>query len=113
MSPRAKAAWHRLVPELDRLGILTVLDHGALAHLCEKEAIAEDAYELIVRDGLVVPGDKGVKKNPAIQIHRDATTELRLLYKEFGLTPSSRSAFDLPDNGEPSAMKKLLAGRPD
>ena len=84
LSAAAKAEWDRLAPELHRLGLLTVLDHGPFAALCqatamwsevlEAEAIEADPATKAVLAGLaadwsrsMLPALEGLWPLPAIQ----------------------------------------------
>lgn len=90
----AKAEWKRVVPELERLGLLTCVDRAALAVYCEVFATWEKAakelqkgftYEFVTRDFKT----KRVKK-PEVEIARDCRNQIKAFCVEFGLTPSSR-----------------------
>jgi P27 family predicted phage terminase small subunit len=92
LSREAKIEWQRLAPELERLGLLTVIDQAVLAAACETWADVAWATREIRRCGRVVTAPNGtVMAHPAVAIQRGAMKELRAFATEFGLTPSSRS----------------------
>ena len=103
MEPKALGHWNRLAPDMYACGLLTALDGGALARYCELLLVAATALDL-VRAGLLQKGRAGeLVTNPAWRIYRDVCTELRLLERELGLTPSARSTM--------SAMVSVPASR--
>lgn len=101
LSREAKAEWLRIVPELDQLGLLTVVDRAALTHYCEAHAEAV-ACSAAIRIGRFIEQDvfareSGLKTgtrqiiNPAIKQRNEAWRIVRGFLAEFGLTPSSRT----------------------
>ena len=70
---RAVAIWHELYSVLSGKGVVTTADRLALTELCNQQS---EADEIRAKGDSPGPGDK---------------TQLRLMYCEFGLTPSSRS----------------------
>lgn len=97
--------WDAHAPELDRLGLLTVLDGVSFRMLvCQPYAIAREARRLMgprradgEPDGrrrrfeLVVVDDRGaLRRHPAFMIWKQAIDQYRTGCTEFGLTPSSR-----------------------
>ncbi|MCU4184013.1 phage terminase small subunit P27 family [Acidiferrimicrobium sp. IK] len=112
LSAEGKAEWRRVVPELDRIGMLTKVDRAALATYCEAWATFMSAQRLVHEHGLVLLKYKDletldgtkiyvtVAKNPAAQMARDAAGLIRQFSAEFGLTPSARTRIDLPEPDE-------------
>ena len=91
LSPYAKTEWKRVVPELDTLGLLTVVDRSTLAAYCEAVATFKAATE-VVRRGVLVTGQKGeAVKNPALQVQRDAARLIATYSSMFGFSPSDRA----------------------
>jgi P27 family predicted phage terminase small subunit len=102
LSAAAKSEWTRLAPELHRLGLLTVLDLGPLAALCEVHgnwatAVAAEAIE-------TDPDVKAVLQSLAADYSR---TMLRLS-KAFGLTPLSRTRLRGTSPGGPEPFGGLI-----
>lgn len=101
LSTKARNVWLRLAPDLITKGVLTPWDVDQFARFCALEAVNRDAYELVLRDGVLVKGDKGLLvKNPAIQVLRDTQQLLTTLSGLFGLTPSSRTQLKIGDGGK-------------
>ena len=94
----AKAEWRRVVPELDKLGILARLDRATLATYCDAWSRWVQARHVLAESGLIVENpERGPVKNPMWQIYRDAAATLQALAKELGTTPAVRLRMTLPD----------------
>src|SRR5688572_18095041 len=50
----AKAEWRRIVPQLERLGLLTLIDRAALAAYCQSYARWEEAERFLAAHSLSV-----------------------------------------------------------
>ncbi len=98
----AKAAWKHLVPQLDRLGVLTPLDRHALARYCQLWSRWRRAEEFLRDQGdthLVKDADgrvKGVRAYPQVRIANQLAEQLLRLEQQFGMTPSARSRLEVP-----------------
>lgn len=106
LSPLERECWDLHAPELQRLGLLSVLDAGSFRMACTAYALAISALvELRPKksDGTpdgrkkgfsVVDVDKVhggmLKKHPAVEVYFRAADQYRRWAIEFGLTPSSR-----------------------
>lgn len=98
LSPKARAHWDRLAPELIKTNLLTRWDVNLFAAYCEAAARREIAQTRLNKDGLFVPGQKGnLVKHPAVQVERDATEQMNRLGGKFGLTPSDRAGLKIPE----------------
>jgi P27 family predicted phage terminase small subunit len=103
-----------MVPELDRVGVLTVIDRAALVAYCEAWATYCDAMEAVRAHGSVVPGrNDTIVKNPAFQVARDCVDTMVKLGARFGWTPSDRARLSIPDaddnsDGENASVLRLL-----
>jgi P27 family predicted phage terminase small subunit len=96
----AKAYWRAVVPELERLRVLTVVDGGALAALCMSWARWQAAERFIAEHGeryeaLQYVDDRGVAHTkiatrPEVYIAKDQKAALNRWSLEFGLTPAAR-----------------------
>lgn len=95
----AKAEWRRVVPELDRLGMISLIDRAALVAYCETWETYVAAVRAARKDGVLVQGERGMVKNPAQQIARDAGAALRSWCEQFGFTPSARGRMSVPGAG--------------
>ncbi len=105
----ARAEWGRVVPELERLGLLTSLDRAVLAAYCDAWSRFCAARRALAKaGGAVIQGERGVRKHPAWQIYREALTACLQLWKELALTPNARLRTDAPTPSEPDAAADLL-----
>lgn len=92
LSRWAVEEWRRLVPDLIAMGTVKRVDATALAAYCEAVSRLRTASVLVAESGPLLIGDDGlVRKNPAVAQARDASYEVRMWAREFGLTPSARS----------------------
>ena len=66
LCPEAKKAWREIVPELERLGLLTTIDGQALARYCDMHAIYVEAMIFL-------------KDNPKVYSLRDESGKLKCL----------------------------------
>jgi P27 family predicted phage terminase small subunit len=120
LSDEARRKWDDLAPQLDFMGVLTVVDVDMLASYCECYArwrrlvvMAAKSPPVFKRAGR--PGDDGAEetvlvKNPLWGQVRDATSELRVLAREFGLTPSARSGLHAGGAGALPGERLLTGG---
>lgn len=105
LSPLERECWDLHAPELDRLGLLTVIDAGAFRMVCQAYASARAAWESMrprKADGsidarkrgieVVVPDTAhgGLRRHPGFLVWKQAQDAYRAWCSEFGLTPSSR-----------------------
>lgn len=87
----AQAEWGRVVPELDRLGLLKSIDGAALTSYCLAWARLVEATLIVQAEGMVIQDDKQGKaqRHPALMTAEAASKELRAWATMFGLTPSA------------------------
>lgn len=101
------------MPELARLGLLTIVDRAALVGYCESWAEYRQAREYLIKAGPVYPlrDDKGEVKYlaqvPQVSIANKALANVRAFCAEFGLTPSARSRMSIP--GKPESADGMEA----
>ncbi|MFJ5997531.1 phage terminase small subunit P27 family [Streptomyces sp. NPDC092370] len=106
----ALAEWGRIVPELDRLGLLTLVDRAYLVAYCEAWASFNAAREALAEYGPLVAGrDGGLVKNPASQIMRDAADLMLKFGSRFGLSPSDRTRLSVPSGTEDGPDAQVLS----
>lgn len=95
LTARAKAAWKRIGPELQKMGVLTLADGPALEMLCDAYAQYREADDCVQAEGLTYDtvSELGtmVRARPEVAMRADAWRRVRAMLAEFGLTPSSRS----------------------
>lgn len=124
LCPVARKEWKTIVPELLKLGVLTVVDRAALAAYCECFALWERARREVFKNGItfttkaVVKTHQddgstkdevlilGIKRNPAVAVSNEALRMMKSYLVEFGLTPASRSRLSVeqpPKDEDPVA----------
>ncbi len=84
----AKREWRRIVPELERLGLLTKVDRACLAGYCQAWSEFKAATELIQKEGRVVSGP--IRPHPAVAMQRSAWSAIQQFATRFGLDPADR-----------------------
>lgn len=97
LSREAKAEWRRVVPELERLRLLSRVTRASLSAYCETWATFVKATRTVQRDGLTIDAKQGMLAHPAVGIARSAGAELRRWAVEYGLTPASEQKVKTPD----------------
>jgi P27 family predicted phage terminase small subunit len=105
LSPAAEQEWHRIVPILKKMRVLTVAYGAALAGYCQAYARWLEAEGDIAEHGSIIEepiirrhrneedeiaGYKR-KKNPAVAIANESLKMLRSFLSDFGLSPASLS----------------------
>jgi P27 family predicted phage terminase small subunit len=109
MSAEAKREWRRVMPLLVECRILTTADLGSLENYCIHIGTIRQMDKHIEEHGAIFEAFKdtedgmvslGMKRNPAVGIRSDSTTQSRLLSAELGLTPTSRSRPSIRDDGD-------------
>jgi P27 family predicted phage terminase small subunit len=81
--------WKALYRPLIEAGVMVPDDRYALELLCGYYDIWRAAQRSINEQGVLIDGQRGLVKNPALQIAREAGHGLRAMLAEFGLTPQS------------------------
>jgi P27 family predicted phage terminase small subunit len=96
----AKKEFSRVAKILAPLGLLTSADQRALEIYAETYAQWKDATEHVNETGLVIRSPSNFPiQNPYLAIANAAAKRMQALLCEFGMTPSSRSKFDLGEQG--------------
>jgi P27 family predicted phage terminase small subunit len=92
LHPEAKAEWRRVVPELERLGLLSIVDRAALAVYCQAWARLRDAEAAIDLYGSILKAKASdyIQVSPYVTIARINAQLVRAFGAEFGLSPSAR-----------------------
>lgn len=98
LGPYARKEWDRVAPYLWKNGLLTEADETALASYCQNVDLMVAATMDINEKGYTVMGQRGPVRNPALASFAQATTAMRAMATEFGMTPSSRSRIRLPND---------------
>jgi P27 family predicted phage terminase small subunit len=100
LSPEAQEHWPMIAAQLVDAGVLTVIDRPALAQYCEAFVIWRQAYDKVLKFGLVVKAQSGFPvQSPFLSIANQQSDRMLRILCEFGCTPSSRSrvAVSKPD----------------
>ncbi len=107
LSDLAKAEWHRMGPELARLGLLKNADMAAFAAYCEAYSDFEKYTKAIKDTGETFETEKGyVGVHPFVALRNKALEKLKQFAAEFGLTPAARSKVRAPEQHEDDQEKK-------
>jgi P27 family predicted phage terminase small subunit len=115
LAPGAIAEWRRVYPELESLGLVTVVDQAALACWC----VAVD--NLARATAALAPTEDNPR--PEIQIapsgyecvsgaelmRRQAMKDIRAFCQEFGFSPAARSRVSVPSKPQDD-LESLLRG---
>lgn len=116
MRKTASSEWRRVVPVLDRIGLLTSLDAQILCDYCVVTARLEEASRSVSIEGMVVEevryspkGDEYVvtKRNPNTVLEKEFRVSALRLISELGLSPTSRARIHVP-GGDVSDDDDLL-----
>jgi P27 family predicted phage terminase small subunit len=100
LSSEARAEWQRVVPELSRLKLLTILDIAPLAAYCASYGRWIEAERILARmaaedpdtKGLTVTGALGSPTlNPMLKVARLSAADMLRFSCEFGFSPASRT----------------------
>lgn len=92
--------WRRITSELDRYGMVSAVDRGALAMLCTLWGRYVQAEEMIEKQAAAAPGSYGMfvktpnnfaVQSPWLAVSNKAMEQYKVLCAEFGMTPSARS----------------------
>lgn len=115
LAEEAKREWARIVPELEELGLLTVVDRAALSGYCQWWARYRQAEEALERDGPVVEimtrGGPMQVQSPWVSLSKQASEACRRFLVEFGLTPASRSRLKVQKPQPEDPVLRLLGRR--
>lgn len=119
VNAKSRYHWRKVAPELERLGILTVVDTVAFGLLCDAlvdYVLAREVVEAAAEEGgvrFVATTDKGnIIQHPAVGVMNKAWERVLKACREFGMTPSSRTSLQT-ESGDAAddPLFKLLRGR--
>lgn len=94
LSKEARAEWRRVVPELDRLGLIAKVDRGVLAAFCDTWGKLEAVARAIDADGATAsPRNRGAGavKNPLWPVYGRLSTQYVMLAGRLGCEPTARA----------------------
>lgn len=98
LTREGRSVWKRVVPELQRLNLLSKLDLDALGAYCASVGRARKAEAILKRGGLTVKVNGQVQRRIEIGIARDSWKDARAFAGELGLTPAARTRLEVPLN---------------
>jgi len=113
----ARAEWKRIVPELDRCGLLTHADRSVLAAYCQAYGEWVEVARMIKKDRMEMrkaetPDDATTRmKNilGLVRLQRDLMSSVEKMGTQMGLSPAARTKISLPEVGEQgSKFEQLL-----
>lgn len=121
LDKEAKREWKRVAPELEKIGLLTLIDGATFAAYCQSWSLYVSAQKMIndyqkAHFKLTVTytntfGASNEVPLPEIAIAEKALKQLKAFCTEFGLTPASRTRIDVkPLEGKADPMEDLLRG---
>lgn len=95
----AQAAWDTTIRQLDAMAIIGRVDATVVVDFCICSARLRECERLLAREGLVVKGERGSRRHPAIAAANAYRQQLRFYVGELGLSPSSRMRLNTPGGG--------------
>lgn len=110
LSAGGRHEWDRVAPDLTAMRAAHQVDSSALAAYCEAVARFRVATELVARAGLMLKDRDGtIRRNPAVAQARDASIEMRMWAREFGLTPAARQPLKIEHSITGASAERLLS----
>ena len=107
----ARKEWRRVVPVLEKIGMLSVVDRAALVVYCEAWSDYLAASAALRTYGDWIEGTRGTQvRHPAAMAKKEAIATIKAFCLEFGMTPSARSRITLPGQSPEADMESLLSG---
>lgn len=112
----AKAEWQRVVPELERMGLLTCVDGAALEGYCESYGKWVEMVHFLKKfekQGYMFKTPSGyMQQLPQVSMAQRYLAIVKSFCTEFGLTPSSRARMTIPGKAdEEDPMEAFLKKR--
>jgi P27 family predicted phage terminase small subunit len=91
LAAEAQAEWRRVVPELEKIGLLATIDRGVLIRYCAAWADWCELNGLLQQSGKLLKGPRGhLVRNPLWFMKQDAEQTTTELGRQLGLTPAAR-----------------------
>lgn len=111
LSVFAKSRFKYHAELLAKVNVSTSLDVSALAKLCEAEEEYQELSKTIEQHGYMqettnMNGDAIIKPNPAVAARADAWRRVKMMYEQFGMTPSARSKLTVEEIAEKDPLEK-------
>ncbi|MCZ8518874.1 phage terminase small subunit P27 family [Paenibacillus caseinilyticus] len=118
LDSEAKKEWKRVAPELEKLGLLTVVDGATFAAYCQSWSLYHSAQRAVIawqkkykKLTMTYTNTLGAENEvpiPEIAIAEKALKQVKAFCTEFGLTPSARGRMRLPSGGEEDEFEDYL-----
>ncbi len=100
LNATAAEHWHYIITEMGASGVIERVDLGAFAAACVAYSRALEADRDVNANGILIPTEKGVRKNPAVSVSLESWAAYLRFAVEFGLTPSSRAKVRKPQSAK-------------
>jgi len=125
MDEVAHREWRRVVPELERLGILTCVDGAALEVYCNAYSNMVRAQKVLNDPSLDAKGrpvggftfstpNGCIVQRPEVGIVNQCSRTIKMFCAEFGFTPTARARMDVGDDWkDEDDMGRFLSGAQD
>lgn len=111
VSDEVATVWEYTVAQLAAMHCVSPADRDPLLAYCEAVVTHRRASRMLARSNVIAKAAKGdgVVKNPLVQVQRDAAILIRILGREFGLTPSARSDMTGARGNDGQGADRLLS----
>ena len=111
---QAKIIWVKLIPKVERIGVMTEVDEGPFAAYCESYSLLISAKKQLKKMTLRTVDKRKIKLNPIfvflMRVARDAKRDLVRIAGEFGFTASSRTRIVVESPGDDDEKEKEFFG---
>jgi P27 family predicted phage terminase small subunit len=104
----ARTEWERIVPELERMGLMTIVDRAGLAAYCQAWARWREAELALKAEGYVIQSRGMRVKNPWLAVADKAILQIRAFSSEFGFTPAARTRIQVPKQANDDDMGEFF-----
>lgn len=88
----ARRTWQRVVPQLARQGLLTIVDEDVLRDYVIVVTRLDECERNVSDLGIWQRGERGAMKNPATTVANQLRQTMKFYVGELGLTPVARDA---------------------
>ena len=114
LEDEAKKEWFRVVPELSRLKMLTILDVSGLIGYCQSWARYVEAEKYLSDNDSVTITESGyMQQVPQVAIAQKYLKLCQSFMLQFGMTPSSRGNMNVPGTPDDDEREQFFrAGKP-
>src|SRR5262245_63371262 len=96
LTEAARREWDRLIPELVKAQVVTLLDQAIVSLYCTALVRSRELDGLVTHEGFVITRGAGPGVHPCFKASLEVLAQLRLIGGEIGLSPSARARLRLP-----------------